>query len=212
MVKKHMHKARFSARKSIAWTALNGIFWSVGWSAGWALSFYLNDVVLGNIIFLTKHPIQLVPETVPALLAGCIIGVSQWGMLRRSIVGFGWWIPVTAMGMTLVGTVILGSFWWLGVTESLSLALLGILFGAIGQWRVIRRQGEVRIIMFPLVLLGWVVAVVSLAAIWVIQFIASLAYESSSPNLWPVIILTCGIAGLLYGGATAIALPSASAR
>ena len=143
-----------------------------------------------------------IARVVVPLLAGLLLGVAQWLVLRGYVNGSQDWI------LNHIGGWVVGYSLGLFVIQALAGFPLGtligfILFGvivALFQWPVLRRE-------IPH-LLTWIVANVVAWALgaFVSQIVAASLFENAQPSLLVSTSVTVGTTGLVAGAITAIAL------
>jgi hypothetical protein len=169
--------------------------WTLATAFGMLLGF-LPSILLVNVLDLALARV-IVP-----LLAGFLIGISQWAVLRNYLTEVSDWILAGGAGWA-VGYA-LGLF----LINSLSGTVLGgflgyILFGvivALAQWPLLRREIPNVWAWILANVLGWT------AGFWLSQ--ASLDLFFNSPTIAPIVSTSVisGISGLVAGAITGFAL------
>jgi len=82
---------------------------------------------------------------VGGFVAGLIIGLAQWFLLRQLINEVGWWILATSVGSAIgsplgaITQAIAGNFLTGMLSASLGSAMIGIIFGFL-QWLILRKK------------------------------------------------------------------------
>lgn len=148
------------------------VFWVIATGAGLYLGWSLNLIVrpllvLGNIdmvwplddlmtvYYNVDLTVFILLSVLSGLIAGALVGLFQWLVLRRRIAGLGMWIPATAVGFGI--DYLLKAIYFLlrlsetsGFQEPLqqpflpyflfATPILGALFIGLSQWLVLRRE------------------------------------------------------------------------
>ncbi len=169
--------------------------WTLATAFGMLLGF-LPSILLVNVLDLALARV-IVP-----LLAGFLIGISQWAVLRNYLTEVSDWILAGGAGWA-VGYA-LGLFLINSLAGTLLGGLIGyVLFGAIvalAQWPLLRREIPNVWAWVLANVLGWT------AGFWLSQ--ASLDLFFNGPTIAPVLSTSviAGISGLVAGAITGIAL------
>ncbi len=202
----------------LAWVGANTIAEIIGLGLSALLIIFLSPKFEGDLGILFGALVMIVAGT---FLEGVIVGVAQWWVLRRAILGFSAraWVTMTALGA--------GIAWILGVIPSglmnlnetnnasapptldnlttLSLAaLMGFVLGpvlATPQWWVLRNYSQKALWWIPANALAWAFGMV-------IIFIAagSLSEGSSLPTIVLTLFLSLAAAGAVVGAIHGLAL------
>lgn len=107
------------------WIAASAVGYSLGFGPGFAVAMALDHAMGGNF----NDDSAVMPFVVGVFLAGTVIGVAQWCVLRHERRGAAWWILASTVAYPLLfalGTSLEG----LGF-EILSLGVVGLLLGTI---------------------------------------------------------------------------------
>ncbi len=124
------------------------------------------------------------------LIAGALVGLFQWLVLRRRIAGLGMWIPATAVGFGIV-YLLKAAYFLLRLSETsgfqerlqqpflpyffIATPILGALFIALAQWLVMRREVSHS---------GWWVLIVPLGTILAPAFHGAVRIHYDNLNSW----------------------------
>lgn len=171
----------------------------LGWTLATALGMILG--YLPSVFFVGELDYGIARVIVP-LLAGLILGVAQWLVLRGYVTSSYDWI-INHAGGWVVGYAI-GLF----VVSLLSTipfgALIGfLLFGvivAIFQWPVLRREIPHIWSWILANVIGWTLGA------FISQLVVGAVSQNAVPTLVVNTLLTVGITGLIAGAVTALAL------
>jgi hypothetical protein len=170
---------------------------------GWTLATALGLIIgyLPTALFVNELDLGLARIIVP-LLAGALIGLAQWLVLRNYVTDCSDWV------LYLAGSWVLGYTLGLLVVDLLANTFLGIVFSyilfgiiiALFQWPVLHREIP-RIWMWVLAnVVGW-----GLGAFLAQLAIAGL-YGSNPPSLITITVVNMAVTGLVAGLITGIAL------
>jgi hypothetical protein len=171
----------------------------LGWTLATALGLILG--YLPAALFVNELDLGLARIIVP-LLAGTLIGLAQWLVLRNYVTDCSDWV------LYLAGSWVLGYTLGLLVVDLLASTFLGIVFSyilfgiiiALFQWPVLHREIP-RIWMWVLAnVVGW-----GLGAFLAQLAIAGL-YGSNQPSLITITVVNMAVTGLVAGLITGIAL------
>jgi len=111
-------------------TAINGWVWVtlVAWTAGWASGWIAIDTffsALSSAQYARGMPLTAIgmPLTVViGVMAGALVGLAQWVILRRHVKRAGWWIAATAGSWGLA---------FLSIAAGVGLMYRGVIVGSI---------------------------------------------------------------------------------
>lgn len=170
---------------------------------GWALATMLGLVIgyLPAALFVNEVDLGLARVIVP-LLAGVLIGLAQWMVLRNYLKGSSDWI-YNLTGSWVVGYV-LGLYVvdWLG-RGFLSVLLSYILFGvivALFQWPVLRREIPQLWLWVVANVFGWAIGAL------VSQFVIAALFGENPASLLVTTLVNSAVVGLVAGLITGAAL------
>lgn len=143
-----------------------------------------------------------VARIIVPIIAGALLGLAQWLVLRPYVTKSYDWILNQAVGW-MVGFT-LGLF----VVQLLSKTQLGILVGfvafglivALFQYPVLRREIPYLGVWILANVIGWTLGA------FISQLAASAFFQNALPTTFTSILVTVGITGLVAGGITALAL------
>lgn len=169
--------------------------WTLATTFGMILGYFPAALLVGYVHYG-------IARVVVPLLAGLLLGVAQWLVLRNYVNGSHDWI------LNHIGGWVVGYSLGLYIIQALSGFPLGtligfILFGvivAVFQWPVLRRE-------IPH-LFTWILANVVAWAFgaFVSQIVAASLFNSTHPSLFVSTSVTVGTTGLVAGAITALAL------
>ena len=147
-------------------------FWviatGVGLYIGWSLNLIVRPLlVLGKIdmvwplddlrtvYYNVDLTVFVLLSVLSGLIAGALVGLFQWLVLRRRLAGLGMWIPATAVGFGIV-YLLKAAYFLLRLSETsgfqerlqqpflpyffIATPILGALSVALSQWLVLRRE------------------------------------------------------------------------
>lgn len=171
----------------LAWTLATAVGMLLGYLP---MALLIGDVELG------------IARIIVPLLAGVLMGLAQWLVLRGYIIGSHNWIVNHAAGWVVGFT--LGFF----IIQALSQTPLGGLLGylvfgvivAVFQWPVLRREIPHIWSWILANVLGWT------AGAYLSQLAAGVFFTSAPPSLIVSTLVLVGITGLIGGAITGIAL------
>jgi len=122
----------------------------------WMLTF-LSFPIGGSLAYALVRSVDSVRDgAIAGFVAGAVIGIAQWLVLRRAIPLDGWWIAASALGLAgglALGVAALGSG-----TAAGELALRGAITGAVFgvmQWLILRQYISTAGWWAPLIAAGW---------------------------------------------------------
>ena len=171
--------------------------------AAWTLATAIG-MILGYLpsAFLVGAMSLGVSRVVVPILAGILLGIAQWLVLRQYVNGCRDWILNHAGGW-VVGFM-LGFFVAQLLVNIPYGAVIGfLLFGvivALFQWPVLRREVPNLWIWILANVIAWTLGA------WISGLIAGPIFENTKPSLVFSTVLTVGITGLIGGAITALAL------
>ena len=147
-------------------------FWIIATGAGIYLGWSLNLIVrpllvlgkidkvwplddLMTVYYNVDLPVFVLLSVLSGLIAGALVGLFQWFVLRRRIAGLGMWIPGTAVGCGM-DFLLKAAYFLMRLSETSSFQeplqqpflpyffiatpILGALFIGLSQWLVLRRE------------------------------------------------------------------------
>ena len=108
-------------------TAINGWVWvTLAWTAGWASGWVAVDTFSAlSAPYARGMPLTAVgmPLTVViGVMAGALVGLAQWVILRRHVKRAGWWIAATAVSWGLA---------FLSIAAGVGLMYRGVIVGGV---------------------------------------------------------------------------------
>ena len=171
----------------------------LGWTCATALGMLLGYLPIAAVI----GDLDLgIARVIVPILAGLLMGLAQWLVLRDYVTQSRDWILYHAGGW------VVGYSLGLFVVQALSKIPFGALFGfllfgaiiAIFQWPILRREIP-HILPWVLAnMIGWMLGAL------VSQLVAGALFSRTPATLIVSTIVTVGITGLIAGGITAVAL------
>lgn len=171
----------------------------LGWTLATALGIILGYLPMALVIGTIDMGVALV--LVP-IIAGVILGLAQWLVLRSYVVGSQDWVLNNAVGW-VVGFA-LGLFIVQALAQTSLSALVGfIAFGiivALFQWPVLRREIPHLFTWIVANVIGWTLGA------FISQLAGNLFFQNSVPDTVSSVLVTVGITGLVAGAVTAVAL------
>ncbi len=147
-------------------------FWIIATGAGLYLGWSLNLIVrpllvlgkidkvwplddLMTVYYNVDLPVFVLLSVLSGLIAGALVGLFQWFVLRRRIAGLGMWIPATAVGFGM-DFLLKAAYFLMRLSETsgfqeplqqpflpyflFATPILGALFIGLSQWLVLRRE------------------------------------------------------------------------
>lgn len=171
---------------------------SVGFALRWMVTL-LGFPIGGAAAYAVVRSIDTAPKAlIGGLIAGAIIGVIQWLILRMRLPISAWWVMATAVGLGLglaVAVQVIGSD--LDVRNITLRALLAGLCVGIAQWVVLRPQISAA---------AWWIAIVAVA--WVVGWLVTWAARVDLSFNWAVFGASGALCfALLTAGAWVLLLP-----
>ncbi|HSM72967.1 MAG TPA: hypothetical protein VK851_15630 [Anaerolineales bacterium] len=169
--------------------------WTLATAGGMLFGFLLS-IPLVNLFDLGFSRV-LVP-----LIAGILIGFSQWLVLRRYLTTHSDWIlaggAAWAAGYAF-GLLIIQNLSSTAIGEIIAYLLFGAIVGVI-QWQMLRREIPSLLAWVAINSLGWA------AGLWTSQFVLDLFFNT--PVIEPVVSTSviAGTSGLVAGAITGLAL------
>jgi hypothetical protein len=170
---------------------------------GWTLATALGLIIgyLPAALFVNQLDLGLARVIVP-LLAGILIGVAQWLVLRRYVTESADWV------LHLAGSWVVGYTIGLLVVDLLAESFLGVVLGyilfgviiALFQWPVLRREVPQVGIWVLANVLGW-----TLGAI-LSQVVLAALFGENPANLLAITVVNMAVTGLVAGLITGLAL------
>lgn len=188
------------------------IVWVLGTAVGWFIS---QSIIVFPFDFIQRYDLPTLARNMTAmLLAGIIVGATQWLVLRQFIGNIKHWIPITILGYGLIGVIstlsaILGAEaharaypqddpWMDQLVQGIAASIFGLLGYAIGGIL----HGIAQAILLEKVWNKLRLSIILMTAIsWFIPGIDFVMRLAGNTFIFLLII-----AGLLQGGISGIAI------
>ena len=106
------------------WVLVTLVAWTVGWACGW-IAVDISFAVLSSAQYVRGLPLTAVgmPLAVATgVMAGALVGLAQWVILRHHVKRAGWWIAATAASWGLA---------FVSIASGVGLMYRGVIVGGI---------------------------------------------------------------------------------
>lgn len=169
--------------------------WTFATALGMIVGYLPAALVVGEIDYG-------IARVVVPLLAGLVLGVAQWLVLRGYVTASYNWIINHAAGWVVgyaIGLLVVSLLSAIPFGALVGFLLFGVIV-ALFQWPIFRREMPQ---IWPWILanvIGWTLGA------FISQWVTGAVFQNMSPSLLGSTLLTVGITGLVAGAITAFAL------